>query len=93
MSEIISKRAVDIAREELLGTSFEDANISADTLPIKTVGVQGDDRSYGRPLVLQFNEKIPFKVLAKISGRITNEVGEINKVTLDITHLTVEQIS
>ena len=62
---------------------------------VRSVGVQGDERTYGHPIVLRpvSSEdamtadwsRIPYDVLAKISNRITNEVREINRVTLDIT--------
>jgi GMP synthase (glutamine-hydrolysing) len=62
---------------------------------VRSVGVQGDERSYGYPIVLRpvTSEdamtadwaRVPDAVLAKISGRITNEVPEINRVVLDIT--------
>ena len=62
---------------------------------VRTVGVQGDGRSYGYPVVLRpvTSEdamtadwaRLPDKVLATISTRITNEVPEINRVVLDVT--------
>ena len=62
---------------------------------IRSVGVQGDGRSYGHPIVLRpvSSEdamtadwsRIPYEVLAKISTRITNEVREVNRVILDVT--------
>ena len=62
---------------------------------VRSVGVQGDGRTYGHPIVLRpvSSEdamtadwsRIPYEVLAKISNRITNEVREVNRVTLDIT--------
>jgi GMP synthase (glutamine-hydrolysing) len=62
---------------------------------VRSVGVQGDGRSYGYPIVLRpvTSEdamtadwaRIPDQVLAAISTRITNEVPEINRVVLDIT--------
>jgi GMP synthase (glutamine-hydrolysing) len=62
---------------------------------VRSVGVQGDERSYGYPIVLRpvTSEdamtadwaRVPDAVLARISGRITNEVPEINRVVLDIT--------
>ncbi|HHQ45523.1 MAG TPA: glutamine-hydrolyzing GMP synthase, partial [Candidatus Altiarchaeales archaeon] len=65
-------------------------------LPVKSVGVQGDERSYKYPLVVRIIEskdamtanfsKIPFEVLEKISSRITNEVREVNRVVYDITN-------
>ncbi len=62
---------------------------------VRSVGVQGDGRTYGHPIVLRpvSSEdamtadwtRVPFEVLAKISTRITNEVREVNRVVLDIT--------
>jgi len=62
---------------------------------VRSVGVQGDGRTYGHPIVLRpvSSEdamtadwsRLPYEVLAKISNRITNEVAGINRVTLDIT--------
>jgi GMP synthase (glutamine-hydrolysing) len=62
---------------------------------VRSVGVQGDGRSYGCPVVLRpvTSEdamtadwaRVPGDVLAAISTRITNEVPEINRVVLDVT--------
>jgi len=62
---------------------------------VRSVGVQGDGRSYGHPLVLRpvTSEdamtadwaRLPDEVLARISTRVTNEVPEINRVVLDVT--------
>ena len=62
---------------------------------VRSVGVQGDGRSYGHPLVLRpvTSEdamtadwaRLPDDVLARISTRVTNEVAEINRVVLDVT--------
>jgi len=62
---------------------------------VRSVGVQGDGRSYGYPVVLRpvTSEdamtadwaRLPGDVLAAISTRITNEVAEINRVVLDVT--------
>jgi GMP synthase (glutamine-hydrolysing) len=62
---------------------------------VRSVGVQGDGRSYGYPIVLRpvTSEdamtadwaRVPDDVLARISTRITNEVPEVNRVVLDIT--------
>jgi GMP synthase (glutamine-hydrolysing) len=62
---------------------------------VRSVGVQGDGRSYGYPVVLRpvTSEdamtadwaRLPDQVLARISTRITNEVPEINRVVLDVT--------
>ena len=62
---------------------------------VRSVGVQGDSRTYGHPVVLRpvSSEdamtadwsRVPYDVLAKISTRITNEVPEVNRVVLDVT--------
>jgi len=62
---------------------------------VRSVGVQGDGRSYGHPLVLRpvTSEdamtadwaRVPADVLARISTRVTNEVPEVNRVVLDVT--------
>ncbi|WP_407695966.1 glutamine-hydrolyzing GMP synthase [Sphaerimonospora thailandensis] len=62
---------------------------------VRSVGVQGDGRTYGHPVVLRpvTSEdamtadwaRVPYDVLSRISTRITNEVSEINRVVLDIT--------
>lgn len=62
---------------------------------VRSVGVQGDGRTYGHPIVLRpvSSEdamtadwtRLPYDVLAKISTRITNEVPEVNRVVLDVT--------
>jgi GMP synthase (glutamine-hydrolysing) len=62
---------------------------------VRSVGVQGDGRTYGHPIVLRpvSSEdamtadwsRLPYDVLEKISTRITNEVREVNRVVLDIT--------
>ncbi|WP_097230446.1 glutamine-hydrolyzing GMP synthase [Streptomyces zhaozhouensis] len=62
---------------------------------VRSVGVQGDGRTYGHPIVLRpvSSEdamtadwsRLPYDLLARISNRITNEVRDVNRVTLDIT--------
>jgi GMP synthase (glutamine-hydrolysing) len=62
---------------------------------VRSVGVQGDERTYGYPVVLRpvTSEdamtadwaRLPYDLLARISTRITNEVREINRVVLDVT--------
>jgi GMP synthase (glutamine-hydrolysing) len=64
-------------------------------LPIRSVGVMGDQRTYQWTAAIRLVEsvdgmtatwhKIPYEVLEKISNRITNEVHEINRVVYDIT--------
>ena len=62
---------------------------------IKSVGVMGDERTYQRPVILRAVKssdamtadwaKLPYDVLAKISGRIVAEVPGANRVCYDIT--------
>ena len=62
---------------------------------VRSVGVQGDGRSYGHPIVLRpvTSEdamtadwgRLPYELLETISTRITNEVPQVNRVVLDIT--------
>lgn len=62
---------------------------------VRSVGVQGDGRTYGHPIVLRpvSSEdamtadwtRVPYDLLAKISNRITNEVDGVNRVVLDVT--------
>jgi GMP synthase (glutamine-hydrolysing) len=92
-------RAADaIAREELSAAGLDREIWQCPVVllaDIRSVGVQGDGRSYGHPVVLRpvSSEdamtadwtRVPYDVLAKISTRITNEVREVNRVVLDIT--------
>ncbi len=62
---------------------------------IRSVGVQGDTRTYGHPIILRAVTtpdlmtadwaRIPYELLAKISARITNEVAGVNRVAYDVT--------
>jgi GMP synthase (glutamine-hydrolysing) len=62
---------------------------------VRSVGVQGDGRTYGHPVVLRpvTSEdamtadwaRLPYDVIETISTRITNEIREINRVTIDVT--------
>jgi GMP synthase (glutamine-hydrolysing) len=63
---------------------------------VRSVGVQGDTRTYGHPIVLRpvSSEdamtadwsRLPYDLLERISTRITNEVNQVNRVVLDITN-------
>jgi GMP synthase (glutamine-hydrolysing) len=64
-------------------------------LPVKTVGVMGDERTYAYPVVVRAVTsedamtadwaKLPYELLTKISTRIINEVENINRVVYDIS--------
>lgn len=94
----ITRKASYIVEEEL-----KEANLYnkvwmafAVLLPIKSVGIQGDSRSYKYPVVIRIVEskdamtanfsKIPYAILEKISTRITNEIPEVNRVVYDISN-------
>nr|WP_246004305.1 hypothetical protein [Mycoplasma todarodis] len=63
--------------------------------PIKTVGVQGDERTYAYTAAIRSVDtvdfmtatfsRIPFDLLEKISSEITNKVKDVNRVVYDIT--------
>jgi len=94
----ILRRADAIAREELSAAGLDrdiwqcPVVLLAD---VRSVGVQGDGRTYGHPIVLRpvSSEdamtadwsRVPYETLARISTRITNEVAEVNRVVLDVT--------
>ena len=92
------READAIAREELTRAGLDrdiwqcPVVLLAD---VHSVGVQGDERTYGSPIVLRpvSSEdamtadwsRVPYDVLATISTRITNECRQINRVVLDCT--------
>ncbi|MFV0430182.1 MAG: glutamine-hydrolyzing GMP synthase [Arachnia sp.] len=94
----ILRRADAIARHEVAQARLErdiwqfPVVLLAD---VRSVGVQGDGRTYGHPVVLRpvTSEdamtadwaKLPYEVLERISTRITNECEDINRVVVDIT--------
>ena len=64
-------------------------------LPVKTVGVMGDERTYDNVIALRAVQsldgmtadwvRLPFELLARISNRIINEVKGVNRVVYDIS--------
>ena len=92
-------RAADaIARAELTAAGLDGEIWQCPVVllaDVRSVGVQGDGRTYGHPIVLRpvSSEdamtadwsRVPYEVLAKISTRITNEVPDVNRVVLDVT--------
>lgn len=92
-------RAADlIARTELTAAGLDSEIWQCPVVllaDVRSVGVQGDGRTYGHPIVLRpvSSEdamtadwtRLPYEVLEKISTRITNEVPDVNRVVLDCT--------
>jgi GMP synthase (glutamine-hydrolysing) len=92
------RKADAIVRQEL-SEAGEDRNIWQCPVvllaDVRSVGVQGDGRTYGHPIVLRpvSSEdamtadwsRLDHELLARISNRITNEVEGVNRVVLDIT--------
>jgi GMP synthase (glutamine-hydrolysing) len=92
------RRADSIAREELTAAGLDSQIWQCPVVllaDIRSVGVQGDGRTYGHPIVLRPVSsddamtadwtRVPYEVLERISTRITNEVAEVNRVVLDVT--------
>ncbi len=94
----VLRRADSIAREELTAAGLDQQIWQCPVVllaDVRSVGVQGDGRTYGHPIVLRpvSSEdamtadwtRVPYDVLERISTRITNEVAEVNRVVLDVT--------
>jgi GMP synthase (glutamine-hydrolysing) len=94
----ILRRADAIARAELSAAGLDREIWQCPVVllaDVRSVGVQGDGRTYGHPIVLRpvSSEdamtadwtRVPYEVLETISTRITNEVREVNRVVLDVT--------
>ena len=92
------RRADAIAREEMTAAGMDEVVWQCPVVllaDVRSVGVQGDGRTYGHPIVLRpvSSEdamtadwtRVPYDTLEKISTRITNEVPEVNRVVLDVT--------
>ena len=101
----VTKERLDILRaaDAIVRAELTDAGLDIEIwqcpvvllADVRSVGVQGDGRTYGHPIVLRpvSSEdamtadwtRVPYDVLAKISNRITNEVKDVNRVVLDVT--------
>jgi len=94
----VLRRADAIARAELSAAGLDREIWQCPVVllaDVRSVGVQGDGRTYGHPIVLRpvSSEdamtadwtRVPYDVLERISTRITNEVREVNRVVLDVT--------
>ncbi|MBI3944506.1 MAG: glutamine-hydrolyzing GMP synthase, partial [Armatimonadetes bacterium] len=93
----VVRAAEAIALEEIRAAGLYDEIWQAFCvlLPVRSVGVMGDQRTYAHPIVLRAITSedamtgnwahIPFEVLERISSRIINEVQGINRVVYDIS--------
>jgi GMP synthase (glutamine-hydrolysing) len=94
----VLRRADAIARAELSAAGLDRKIWQCPVVllaDVRSVGVQGDGRTYGHPVVLRpvSSEdamtadwtRVPYELLERISTRITNEVREVNRVVLDVT--------
>ena len=92
------RHADSIVREELTVAGLDQQIWQCPVVllaDVRSVGVQGDGRTYGHPIVLRpvSSEdamtadwtRLPYDVLETISTRVTNEVPEVNRVVLDVT--------
>ena len=94
----ILRRADAIARAEVAAAGMERDIWQFPVVllaGVYSVGVQGDQRTYGHPVVLRPVTsqdamtadwaRLPHELVERISTRITNEVDEVNRVVLDVT--------
>jgi len=89
------RKADKIVCEEIERVGADTQQYLAVLLPVRSVGVQGDARTYGHPVIVRAVTTsdlmtadwapLSHSLLAKISSRITNEVHGINRVVYDIT--------
>ena len=93
----VLRRADAILQEEMMasGLYYKVWQSFCVFLPVKTVGVMGDERTYENVIALRIVEsvdamtadwaRVPYEVLRTISNRIINEVSGCNRVVLDIS--------
>ncbi|MBN2539661.1 MAG: glutamine-hydrolyzing GMP synthase [Deltaproteobacteria bacterium] len=93
----VLRHADSIVKEEILNyEGFEDVwQAFAVLLPVKTVGVMGDERTYANVIALRIVSsldgmtadwiRLPHDILSRMSSRIINEVKGVNRVVYDIS--------
>jgi GMP synthase (glutamine-hydrolysing) len=93
----ILQNADFIVREEIRSAGLERAIWQAFAVlaDIRSVGVMGDERTYGRPIIVRAVTsedamtadwaRLPYDLLEKMSSRIINEVAGVNRVVYDVT--------
>jgi GMP synthase (glutamine-hydrolysing) len=94
---VLAQRADAIVREEIKAAGLERDiwQVFAVLLDVRSVGVMGDERTYGHPIVVRAVTsddamtadwaRLPYDLLERLSNRIINEVPGINRVAYDIT--------
>jgi GMP synthase (glutamine-hydrolysing) len=93
----ILQNADAIVREEVRAAGLEREIWQAFAVlaDIRSVGVMGDERTYGRPIIVRAVTsedamtadwaRLPYDLLEKISSRVINEVAGVNRVVYDVT--------
>jgi len=93
----VLRRADRILRDEITAAGLDSKvwQVFCVLLPVQTVGVMGDERTYENALAVRAVEsvdgmtadwaRLPYEVLGRISSRIINEVRGINRVVYDIS--------
>ncbi len=93
----VLREADAIVREEILASPVAPSvwQSFAVLLPVRTVGVMGDERTYDNVVAVRAVEsldgmtadwaRLPYDLLAKISSRVINEVRGVNRVTYDVS--------
>jgi GMP synthase (glutamine-hydrolysing) len=93
----ILRDADEILLEEIVSANLyrSTSQVFAVLLPVQSVGVMGDGRTYERTVAIRAVEtqdfmtadwaRIPYDILARISNRIINEVRGVNRVCYDIS--------
>ncbi len=79
-----------ILRQELRAHGVDHDRAECVILPLKSVGIKGDARSYESPLVVSIARggrwaRVPYRFLEQLSSRLTNEVASVNRVVYDLT--------
>ena len=87
--------AIVVEEMKASGLYYKTWQTFAVLLPVRSVGVQGDERTYDFTIALRAVEsqdgmtadwvRLPYDLLEKISLRITNEVKGVNRVVFDLT--------
>ena len=87
--------AIVVEEMKTAGLYYRTWQTFAVLLPVRSVGVQGDERTYDYTVVIRAVEsqdgmtadwvRLPYDLLERVSLRITNEVRGVNRVVLDLT--------